>query len=221
MQSPLEHDPELVALLGLITVRWSALEDALADLVGSMMAVNDIGHTVIYSMSAFSQRLSFTSALLRGSLANERDIKVAEKLLNKVGDLWISRNHLSHSHYVHRTEYHNGMCITLTQEDGFGIRPESIEDKSEKAKSRTFGYLKHSRGQQKFVPVNKGSLKNHAASLLRRGRQILVLTKAIDTRVAPLREVDLVSHRQPSPRSPFFKGVVAKGAHIKRAPRPI
>jgi hypothetical protein len=206
MQSPLELEPELVSLLGLITARWAAMEEALADLLGRFMRVDHAGHATLFSLANFSQRLALISSTALYSVESERDLKIITKLLGKINDLWLNRNNFVHSHYVHRTVYTDGAEVMLIADSGEGLTEKAIEAGHRPVKSHSFGYLKRKRGgDADFVPVNRGTFKNHADKVARRTRQVLTAAKAVDTGIVALRPDSPTTYRRLSPRSPRFK----------------
>ena len=215
MRSPLEHDPELVALLGLITVRWSALEDALAELLGRFMRVDHAGHSALFALTSFSQRLELISSVASYSVESKRHADTIARLLKKIGDLWIARNYFVHSHYIHQTVYPNRTTIQMIREDEFALNPDAISTEGEVTVSRSFGYVKRKHdGTEQFVPVNRGTFHNHAVKVHRRGRQVLVVVKALDTQIINLRKDAPVNYVRLSPRSPRYASHVPLGGEV-------
>jgi hypothetical protein len=205
MRSPLEHEPALLAGVGLITVRWAMLEHQLADLLGRLMAVDHGGDAAYYSLGNFTQRLDLIEGALDYSLRDDRQRAIASSLFRKIRRLWKARNYLIHSHYVHQVELKDGTTISMLEGHEAeatdlleGLEPTEI-------KWHGFSYVKHSsNGKTNTVPVNAGTFKNHAAQLSKRARQVAAFRKAIDTKVAELREGASTSYRSISPRSPSY-----------------
>ena len=222
MQSPLELEPELVRLLGLITIRWAALDDALSELLGRFMRVDHAGPAAFFSLANFSQRLALISSTATYSIKSEHHLAITIKLLSKIGDLWLKRNNFVHAHYVHQSEYSDGIIVTLVRDSGEGLTEEALDDGGKPVKSRSFGYLKRKRGgDSEFVPVNRGSLQNHADRVARRGRQVMALVKALDTGIVTLRADSPTTYRRLSPRSPRFgREPEIVGAYTQRVVEP-
>lgn len=211
MLSPLEYDPELVAGIGLITARWSAPERQLAELLGTVMVVKSAGPDSYYALANFSQRIAVVQTAIISTLANTKHRKIAKALFTKVGRIWKTRNVLIHSHYVYLFEYDNGTRSALT-----GIPKGSLGEKSKIPRAvLTIGpvtlkssppidrpmtavpqlkviqegpaYIKNDKGKAEFCFVNKGTFANHAEQLRRRGRQIMLLARAIEDGRVPVR----------------------------------
>jgi len=68
MRSPLEHEPELIAGIGLITVRWAALEQELEKLLGSLLKIEPASGRAFRAVVSFGARLDLVKALVSGSL---------------------------------------------------------------------------------------------------------------------------------------------------------
>lgn len=219
MISPLEHEPELIAGIGLITVRWSALENELASLLGALLKAERVGEHAYYSLANFSQRIDFIEALLCSSLKFEQHRCIARAMFNKIKRLWKTRNYLVHSHYVYADVDHSGIGGALISAGKvLGPHPrEQIVNRqmpvfidengnqtnlADRIKHHGFAYEKHNRdGTVERIFVNKGSFESHAKQLLKRTGNVRRFTKAVQTLEAPLRwTVSSTSHNRCSPR---------------------
>jgi hypothetical protein len=202
MHSPLELAPEFVAKIGLINVRWSALDKGLAELLGRFLRVDHAGEAALFAIGSFSQRMQLLLAISHYSIEEELHTQILESLLHKIDGLWKQRNLFVHSHYVHKTTYKNGIEVVLMGDGGHPFTPEAIDSGDRPIVNRSFGYLKHQRNKSdKFVPINKGALSNHAQQVARRGRQIMVVVKAIDTGIIGLKKDAPTKYQKISPRA--------------------
>ena len=163
MHSPLELAPDHVEKIGLISVRWSALENGLAELLGRFLRVDHSGEAAYFAISNFSQRLGIISAVAEYSIENDRDAAVIARLLEKIEGLWGQRNKYIHSHFVHRTTYADGVQIMLYSDGGEPFRPSNLDSGDLQVVKSEFGYLRTKRkSPREFVPINLGALQNHA-----------------------------------------------------------
>jgi hypothetical protein len=206
MHSPLELEPEAVAAIGLINVRWAALEKGLAELLGRFLRVDHAGEAALYAITTFSQRIQLISAVAEYSIQEDLHARVVERLLSKIEDLWRQRNLYVHSHYVHRTIYSDGIEVTLVGDGGKPFDSQAIEEGPGVTKKGSFGYLKRQRNKEsKFVPINRGALSNHASQIVRRGRQLMAVVKAIDTGIVTLQKDAPAKYQNISPRARLKK----------------
>jgi hypothetical protein len=198
MRSPLEHEPELIEGIGLITARWAALERELAQLLGVLMIQSTAGERIYYSVGNFSQRIEIVQAGVRTSMGDNPHYAIAEALFTKIRRLWKARNYLVHSHYVYAINYEGGGHSMYTAENptALGPHPDTRPSHPIRMKdsrtgefldespvtSRGFAYEKRKQdGTTEIVPVNKGTFIAHANQLIKRGRQISRLKRAIET----------------------------------------
>ncbi len=203
MHSPLELAPDHVEKIGLISVRWSALENGLAELLGRFLRVDHSGEAAYFAISNFSQRLGIISAVAEYSIENDRDAAVIARLLEKIEGLWGQRNKYIHSHFVHRTTYADGVQIMLYSDGGEPFRPSNLDSGDLQVVKSEFGYLRTKRkSPREFVPINLGALQNHANQVARRGRQIELAVKCLDTEVIRLRSNSPARYGRISPRAP-------------------
>lgn len=203
MRSPLEHEPEFIAGIGLITVRWAALEHELEGLLGSLLKIEPAGEKTLHAVVSFAARLALVRALVSASLADGTAKRAALALLDKIGDMWRARNFLLHSHYVyakfdHEGNYLGGMSSAgrklgehpklRGKVRGKFIGPDGREIPQPKVAHHGFAYMERQRdGGIKYVSVNKGTFDNHAALVLKRSGQVRLLKQAITTMAAPLK----------------------------------
>lgn len=205
MRSPLEYEPELVAGMGLITVRWAALEMGLADLFGSVLKIEPMGERGYYSISNFSQRIDLVETVVVGSLKEGIAKRASKSLFEKIRRLWKTRNYLVHSHYVYSSRSASGFGPTLIgvgkdlgehpakrwyirREDEIVYNEDgSIAYTVERTLEQGFAYQKRGkRPVPEYVFVNKGTFNNHAEQVSKRMRQVRLLKKSIQTMSAPL-----------------------------------
>jgi len=227
MKSPLEHKPELVAAIGLLTVRWAALERQLAQLLELILESWGTGEAIYYSLGNFSQRIDLVEMTVLRAIREERHKKIAQALFTKIRRLWKSRNYLVHSHYVYYEnlgpEGRAGHVTHLAGRDTSGeIRvlrgtwrtrdaDGNIESESgpEKILNKGFGYQRRDKnGGYTIVPVNKGTFLNHAQHVYKRSRQVWLLDLSIRRRIVKLARPP--SHGIPPPRSPRARNAVPK-----------
>jgi hypothetical protein len=223
MRSPLEHEPSLVAGIGLITVRWAVMEHTLVGLLSQLILVPQAADATYHAIANFSQRKDLVKTLLDQSLKSPKHREIANRLIDNIYRMWKTRNALIHSHYVYQIENDIGGSSSIIMEGPtLGTHPSSYptsemkwrsylpgDDPGEyqtfrpRARRRGFGYLKHeANGSTTFVPVNKGTFGNHADKLSRRIRQITLLTRYLAQGVAPTRKDGLhSSYSKSSPRS--------------------
>lgn len=183
LRSPLEGDPELMQGLGLVTARWATLESDLSELLGALLRVPQAADDAYYSIANFSQRIDLVQSLVLASLNSERHARMAKALFTKIKRLWKSRNYLLHSHYVYLTKYSDGMTTVLERRGEFNLRFKGtvIEE--------GYAYESHKAGEQtEYVMVNRGTFLNHAAQLLKRSRQLVVLRRSVYERITHLKK---------------------------------
>lgn len=220
MRSPLEHEPELITGLGLITARWAALERELAGLLGSLLKIEPAGDRAYYALGSFSARLDMVEAVLLGSLNDDLPKRATKALCSKIRRLWSTRNGLIHSHYVYASfdwewNYLGSLAgagpvlgehpRSRAERGARGILygPDNVEIPQLTVVHHGFAYeQRFSDGRKKWAVVNRGTFDNHAAQLSKRIRQIRRFTKAVQVMDAPLRwgSFSGSSHAKLSPR---------------------
>lgn len=199
MRSLLEHEPELIERVGLITVRWSALESELADLLGTLMRAREAGERAYFSVGSFGQRADLVEAATLGSLASPNHRRVAAAIFKKIKTLWKTRNYLVHGNYVFTASSPQGHSLALTKmgrklREGpiFGERMVIMitPDETEIPLELTTGGYAYEKwnihGVRDYVPVNKGTYDNHALQVMKRSGQIRRLASFIEQEIAPL-----------------------------------
>lgn len=186
-RSPLEHEPDFVAGIGLLTARWAMLEAELATTLGLLIRNAEAGPTLYYALGSFQQRLNLIRAIMPEALTVERHRHIVRTLISRIARLWSDRNKLVHSHYVHRTvtqstvtylsvagpelgqhpKHRGGGTVSITREDG------SVENPPHQVLRREFGYrVAGTRPLKEFVPVNIGTFTNHADAVAKRSFQV-------------------------------------------------
>lgn len=203
VQSPIELRPQFIEEIGRICARWAVLENALAELMGRFLRVDHAGHAAIFALNNFSQRLSLVASVAKYSVKDDLHLRIITRLIEKINSLWNKRNYLVHSHYVHQTEFADGISVMLVGDAKINIDEASIgSPDDEGVKKEHFGYLKRSRdGGSTFVPVNLGSFENHASKVARRARQLMAVVKALDTGIITLRRDSQMKYGRVSPRA--------------------
>ena len=197
MRSPLEHKPEFVQLLGLITIRWAVLEQGLAELLGQFAKTPHIGASLYYSTGTFRQRLKLINYSIRSGLEEQRHKDICLHLTGRIGNIWDARNNLIHSHYIYRITDELGhldlhMEGTELMENLEEMPAASVSTggkvRPSKEKSRSFGYLTYRPDGtvKNFKPVNSGTFKNHIFALSKRTRQTERLINAIKRGRVPI-----------------------------------
>lgn len=178
----------MIAAIGVITVRWAALENELVSIFAASLANGAPAHKMFFSVKNLSQRLD----LVRSSLPPMTDEAFAEatEIFNKISKSWNKRNGLIHSHYVYRKRTARGAnhIVSVTQDGaqhpqdrqhlilrwvwdpehctGSKERFDAAQEAGDKIVSAGFGYFDYMGGKEpEFVPVNLGSLQNHAEAV--------------------------------------------------------
>lgn len=158
MRSLLEENAELISCIGVITLRWSLLEQQMAMLLGEFIYDFDNGEAAYYAIGNFSQRVDLLRSILRSQVRKQHH-SLFEVWFEKVFRLWKTRNKLVHSAYSYAEWRENGRMRkgwSYTTYDG--------------------------KGNRKIVAVNKGTFENHAQQLSKRIWQIERFTSAIRSR---------------------------------------
>ncbi|WP_346892453.1 hypothetical protein [uncultured Roseibium sp.] len=108
LKSPIENEPEMLRLLGLITARWAAAEHQMALLLGQVLGDDDSAIQVYYALGAFRSRQQLVLTLVRSAEISNLQLskftefhkRASERTLEKLGKLWNTRNDYMHSPYV-------------------------------------------------------------------------------------------------------------------------
>lgn len=205
MRSPLEHEPDLISGVGLITVRWAVLEDALSNLFGRTLKIEPAGEQAYYAIGNFSQRVDLIEAALIGSFRDDLPKRVTRKIFEQIRRLWKTRNRLVHSHYVYAEVdwegNHIGSLVGIGMGPNLGTHPkewagkpvivtgpDGIEMPQPRTSAHGFAYVTHTKsGEVKYSLVNRSTFEGHAAKVSQSARRIAKLDRAISTMDAPLR----------------------------------
>lgn len=191
MHSILEHEPELVHGVGLITVRWSGLEHRLAMILNLLTKVPS-GSVTYYTLANFSQRIDVVERLLLNSLHKKRHRAIVIALFGKIKRLWKSRNYLIHSQYGYVWTHVDGRQQALVGGKGathpakVGPKPPRDGSPITPVRDQGFAYETYGTKGHEWVMVNKGTFQNHADQLGKRTRQLETLWRAIKNDRAPL-----------------------------------
>jgi hypothetical protein len=108
LKSPAESEAEILRLLGLISVRWAAAENQMAILLGKVLKDEAAALQVYYTLGTFRSRQQLVLAIVRSAETYELRLgrftefekRSAERVLEKLGKLWNTRNDYMHSPYV-------------------------------------------------------------------------------------------------------------------------
>lgn len=147
-RSPLETDDQLIMLLGLISARWSMMEEALAELLGEVLNNFDTGYELYFAASAFRQRIELLKTAVHSEFEDESSEKLCS-LLNRVYDAFKSRNRMIHS------PYH-----AVLEENGELTSAPTVTD----TQTGNLVWIGHGRH---YDPkrINKGTFSNHLKRL--------------------------------------------------------
>ena len=165
---PLEYEPELVAAIGLLMVRWATLEHELAKALGEFTKSQKVGDRIYYTVGSFGQRISMVEAACATSLVYPKHRAVALRLGKLIRRLWYTRSYLVHSHYGYANEL--GPNPTALQLMGPPHRDGRVEIP---------GYFTPLGDKMEFTPVNAGTFKNYADQVARRTMQVHRFSTAI------------------------------------------
>lgn len=97
-RSPIEHDPEYVRLLGLISARWTMTEEAVCHVLGAILKNGDLARRLYLSQGGFRQRIELVKAAVEEG-PSEVFVSYAKDALALCYDLFKTRNKLMHSAY--------------------------------------------------------------------------------------------------------------------------
>lgn len=98
IQSPLEHDEDYLRLLGLVSARWTVMEEGLIILLGHLLGHNEMARSLYLSQGAFRARIELLKSACSSSLEPVMEESVLGTL-SKIYDLFKSRNKMIHSPY--------------------------------------------------------------------------------------------------------------------------
>lgn len=170
-RSPAEDNPNVLRLLGLITVRWADAEAQMAALLGDLLSDNEAATSLYYSLGSFRQRQQLVLTLVKTQMLRDEEDSVpldgnsafygraAERCLLKLGKIWSTRNDFLHSIYVNNPS--GQLSINV-------IRPATSQGTNELRQVRTSDLENHAQ------IVRRMTIKLYAISarsLLRQARE--------------------------------------------------
>ena len=147
-KSPLESDNEYVMLLGLVSARWSMMEEALAHLLGHILENLDTGYQLYFCTSSFRQRIELIKAAAKSELAEDTENQISA-IVSKVYDAYKARNKMIHE------PYHAMLTV-----DGEQVSAPTLSDGSE-PNIKWIGRGHYGDPER----INKGSYEGHLAKL--------------------------------------------------------
>ncbi|HEV7690491.1 MAG TPA: hypothetical protein VGO52_06705 [Hyphomonadaceae bacterium] len=98
-RSPLEHDEEYIRLLGVITARWSLLEEGMIYFLGELLGDDDTAREMYLSTGAFRQRTELIKAACTVQILDPEWRDRAHRMLATAYDAFKVRNRMVHSSY--------------------------------------------------------------------------------------------------------------------------
>ncbi|MEZ5920274.1 MAG: hypothetical protein R3C60_02875 [Parvularculaceae bacterium] len=175
--SPLELDDELCRQLGILTARWSMLEEALYRLLGHLIGDEDTARKMYFSLGAFRQRIELIKAAADEQILIEGDFFTCSDLLTKIYDLFKKRSTLIHRAYCVVVRLDNG------QSELWNVLFHIDQIKLENAKKRYIGII----GEGDPKRINKATFSSHNKRVIELIDKIIEINSALNCAGIPLR----------------------------------
>lgn len=152
-KSPIEHDPEYITLLGLISARWTLTEEALCMLFVELIGDEETARRVYLSQGGFRQRIEMVKAACAAQFEDNNYCDEMLAVLSRVYDHFKVRNRLMHSPY---------RAIVRTAKGERFSQPTLYATPDEGADT----VLWIGQGHPNFpIRINKGAFKTHLEKL--------------------------------------------------------
>ena len=156
-RSPLEADDELCRLLGIVTARWSMMENAIAVSLGNFLNDNNLAFHLFRTTGSFRGRIDILRAVARADFSWSNDLEKFEKLLEKIYKAFRVRNRIIHSPFSVVVKDEDGEVTKvpflwggdMTEDDLIGLKVKYIGQSSpfenpDKVNAHTFSsHLEH------------------------------------------------------------------------------